>query len=179
MEIYFRNLILGLLLYVLLFNLPVFIYLIKVEKINPLKYLKLTENPLRGILVGIIVSSLLILLLLTKNIVKGTLNVNFNIGILWVTGIMVGFLEEIPIRGFLLQKLAYKMNFWLANILTSCVFVSLHIPTWLNSNANIIQSSITTAMVSLVFGYLFREYKSLWTTIICHSVFNLCIWIGL
>jgi membrane protease YdiL (CAAX protease family) len=34
-------------------------------------------------------------------------------------------------------------------------------------------------MVSLALGYLFKEYKSLWIPIICHSVFNLSIWIGL
>ncbi|MDS0526339.1 CPBP family intramembrane metalloprotease [Clostridium sp. SHJSY1] len=179
MEIYFKNLILGIFLYLIVFNIPVFIYIYKVDRINPLKYLKLTENPFKGILVGFIVSIMLVILLVLKNIVNGTNYVNFNIGILWLSGTMVGFLEEIPVRGFLFQKLECKMNFWLANILTTIIFVSLHIPTWINSSTNIIQSSITTTMVSLVFGYLFKEYKSLWTTIICHSVFNLCIWIGL
>jgi membrane protease YdiL (CAAX protease family) len=179
LEISFKYFILGLLIYVVIVILPIFIYIYKVEKINPFEYLKLTKKPLKGIFVGATVSMMLVLLLVLKNIIIGSFHINLNIGILWLAGILVGFLEEIPIRGFLLQKLASKMNFWAANIISTFIFVSLHIPTWVNSNTNIIQASMTTAMVSLAFGYLLKEYKSLWTTIICHSVFNLCIWIGL
>ncbi|MBD7910144.1 CPBP family intramembrane metalloprotease [Clostridium sp. Sa3CVN1] len=166
-------------IYIFIFIVPVFIYIYKVEKTNPFEYLKLTKNSLKGILIGTIVSLMLIGLLIIKNILIGSFHMNFNIGILWISGMLVGFLEEIPVRGFLLQKLDSKYSFWTANLITTFIFTSLHIPTWINSGTNILQSSITTAMVSLAFGYLFKEYKSLWVTIICHSVFNLCIWIGL
>jgi membrane protease YdiL (CAAX protease family) len=48
------------------------------------------------------------------------------------TSIGVGFFEEIPFRGYILQKLAIRMNFWLANMLTSLLFVGVHLPGWLS-----------------------------------------------
>jgi membrane protease YdiL (CAAX protease family) len=48
------------------------------------------------------------------------------------TSIGVGFFEEIPFRGYILMKLATRMNFWLANMLTSLLFVGGHRPGWLS-----------------------------------------------
>ncbi|BCZ47854.1 hypothetical protein psyc5s11_39210 [Clostridium gelidum] len=159
--------------------IPVILYLKLKDKVNPLVYLKIIGNSKQGILIAIIVSSLFIILLITKNAITRFNSIHLNLGILWISGLLVGFLEEIPFRGFLLQKLSNHMKFWKANLLTTVIFVSFHIPTWINSNTDIIRAAISISMVSLALGYLFKEYKSLWIPIICHSVFNLCIWIGL
>jgi membrane protease YdiL (CAAX protease family) len=71
------------------------------------------------------------------------------------------------------------MKFWKANLVTTIICILCHIPTWIYKNSDMLKSVVNIAMVSLAFGYLFKEYKSLWITIICHSVFNLSIWMGL
>lgn len=167
------------LIYLGLIIIPIFLYLKLKNKVNPLVYLKIIGNSKQGIKIGIIVSSVFIILLIAKNTITRLNTIHFDLGLLWVSGLLVGFFEEVPFRGFLLQKLSNYMKFWKANLLTTVIFVSFHIPTWINSNTNILSSAINISMVSLVLGYLFKEYKSLWIPIICHSVFNLSIWMGL
>lgn len=169
----------GIFIYLGLIIIPIFLYLKVKDKVNPLVYLKIRGNSKQGIKFGIIVSSIFIILLIAKNAITRSNSIHFNIGLLWASGLLVGFFEEIPFRGFLLQKLLNYMKFWKANLLTTVIFVLFHIPTWINSNTNILSSAINISMVSLVLGYLFKEYKSLWIPIICHSVFNLSIWMGL
>ncbi len=171
--------IFTLLFYLFIFILPVVLYIKLKDKTDPLDYLKLKNNPLKGILTGFLISIIFISLLIIKNILIGWKHINLNIGIFWVSGLSVGILEEIPFRGFLMQKLLKQTNFLTANLLTTILFVILHIPTWLFSHNNIMSSAITISLASLVLGYLFREYKSLWVPIIFHSIFNLCTWIGL
>ncbi|OOM79586.1 CAAX amino terminal protease self- immunity [Clostridium puniceum] len=169
----------GILINLFLFVIPVILYLKLKDKVNPLVYLKIRGNSKQGILIAIIVSSTFIILLITKNAITGFNSFHLNLGVLWISGLLAGFVEEIPFRGFILQKLWNHMKFWKANLLTTIIFVLSHMPVWINSNTDIIRSAINISMVSLALGYLFKEYKSLWIPIICHSVFNLCIWMGL
>ena len=118
-------------------------------------------------------------LFVLKGMISNNLNINLNIGVRWFYGLSVGFLEEIPIRGFLLRIFEEKYSFVKANILTTLIFVVFHFPNWIIGGADIIQGMISISVVSMIFGYLVKEYDSLWITIICHSVFNICIWIGL
>jgi len=142
-------------------------------------YLKLKNNPLKGCFHGLFISSIFVLFLIVKNIILGWKPINFHLGVLWIGVFMVGILEEIPFRGVLLQSLSPHMKFWAANLLTTVIFIMLHMPTWTFSNINILQAIKSTLIFSMALGYLFKEYDSLWVPIICHSVFNLCIWIGL
>lgn len=169
----------SLLLFVIVILVPIFLYIKKKKSKDAFQYLKLKGNWQRGILVGSIVSIFYIGLLILKGKVNNTLNVNFNIGIRWLYGLSVGLLEEIPIRGFLLRRFQERFSFIFSNIFSTLIFVSFHFPTWIIGGANIIQSAVSISVVSLVFGYLVKEYDSLWVTIICHSVFNICIWMGL
>ena len=166
-------------IYLFVYIIPVILYLKLKDKVNPLVYLKIKGNSKQGILIAIMVSSIFIVLLITKNAIAGFPKFNLNLGMLWLSALLVGFFEEIPFRGFLLQKLWSKMKFWKANLLTTIIFVSFHLPVWINSDTDIMSAAIKISMVSLALGYLFKEYKSLWIPIICHSVFNLCIWMGL
>jgi len=166
-------------IYFFIFIIPITFYLKFKVKVDVFHYLKLKNLPLKGWLHGLIISSIFILFLIVKNMLLGWRPINLNLGILWINGLMVGILEEIPFRGFLLQKLSTHMKFWTANLLTTIIFILLHIPIWTYSNVNLLQSIKSTIIFSLVLGYLFNEYDSLWVPIICHSVFNLCIWIGL
>ena len=162
----------------ILFVIPVIVYLKLKDKVNPLTYLKIVGNFKKGIAIGGGVSAAFIILLVTKNSMTQVRQINLDLGLLWISALLVGFIEEIPFRGFLLQKLSSKMKFWKANILTTVIFILFHIPTWIYTNTDMLKSVVNVAMVSLVLGYLFKEYKSLWIAIICHFLFNLSIWIG-
>ncbi|MFL0269930.1 CPBP family intramembrane glutamic endopeptidase [Clostridium sp. WILCCON 0202] len=171
--------IIGILIYLLLFIIPIITYLKFKEKVNPIAALKLSNKPIRNILKAVLISLVYILLLTIKNEFTDRKPINLNIGIMWVSVFLVGTFEEIPFRGFLLQKLWKKINFVQANIVTTLLFVLIHIPEWIYSGADIIKSSFTVSIVSLVLGYLFKEYDSLWIPIVCHSIFNFTTWIGL
>lgn len=171
--------VISLIAYVVLFIIPIFVYLKSKHKVNPLEYLKLTGECVSGVKIGVLVSGLFIIMLIIKNSITGWKTINFNIGVLWLSVIVVGIIEEIPFRGFILQGLWKYMNFWQANILTTVIFVAVHIPIWQYSHVSILSAAMTIPLGSLAFGYLFKEYKSLWPSIICHSVFDLCIWTGL
>jgi uncharacterized protein len=169
----------SLLIYILVFILPVTLYLKLKDKVNPLEFLKLNKNIFNNILKGFLFSIIFILVLCVKRFLLGWTNINFNIGILWVSGSLVGIAEEIPFRGFILQKLMKNMNFLKANLITTILFAMAHVPIWLYSGSNIPASLKSILILSFILGYLFKESDSLWVPIICHSVFNLCIWIGL
>lgn len=166
-------------LYLFIFIIPIILYLKLRDKVNPFEYLKLKDNLFKGILTGFFISTIFIISLIIKNIIVQDRPINLNIGILWISGLLVGILEEIPFRGFILQKLLKHFHFWLANLLTTILFVTIHIPIWLSSQTDLMGSIISISLVSLVLGYLFKEYDSLWVPITVHSIFNLATWIGL
>lgn len=145
-----------------------------------LDYLKLRKNYKKGIAIGCLISIAYIVIKLAVGYLSKNLKINFDIGLMWwIGGITVGFIEEIPLRGFLLTKLESKINFTLSNIIVTIIFVMMHFPKWIAIGTFIIPASIKIAIVSLLFGYLVKRYDSLWVTIICHSVFDICYFIGL
>ena len=90
---------------------------------------------------------------------------------------LVGVLEEIPMRGFYLQKFESRMGFLKANILSSLLFTSLHVFDLIQDEANLVFSLALLFIVSLWLGYIFKKTKSLWTVIIVHSIYNLAVYI--
>jgi len=85
------------------------------------------------------------------------------------TSFLVGFIEEIPYRGFILQKLAERMNFWVANLITSLLFLSIHVPGWLALHLLRADTMATIFVFGFVMGIAFRYADSLWTPTIVHS----------
>lgn len=171
--------LLSLIVYLLVFIVPIILFLRLKDRVNPLTFLKLNNNIKNGLLKGFSISILFIVLLFVKNIVFGWNYINIHIGILWFTGAMVGILEEIPFRGFLLQKLNNYMHFIPANLITTALFILIHMPILLINKVSIINSIKSIILVSYILGYLFKESDSLWVPIICHSFFDLTIFIGL
>ena len=85
------------------------------------------------------------------------------------TSIGVGFFEEIPFRGYVLQKLATRMNFWFANLLTSLLFVGVHLPGWLSLHLFDWPLAAIIFAFSFAMGVLFKMTRSLWSCIIAHD----------
>lgn len=164
--------------YIFVFIIPVILYLKIIDKVHPLNYLKLDSNFLRGILIGLLIGLGIFVFLLIKNQLKIVDTVNEKEEIYILLGkILVGPFEEIPFRGFYLQKLKNYMGFWYANLLSSILFALMHIQILMAADTHFIYSIIFITVIGLWMGYIFKETKSLWSVAIIHSMYDLSIWI--
>lgn len=154
----------------LLWVIPVFLYLRYIDHVNPIEYLKLKQYWKRGILLGLALSLLNFLgTLLRFGLPHPSLQyVTWNSAL--STSILIGFFEEIPFRGFILQKLQERFSFWISNLLSSLLFLGIHLPGWIMLHtltwANVISIFVLGAILAVIFHYS----KTLWSSIITHSL---------
>lgn len=91
--------------------------------------------------------------------------------------LLAPILEEFVFRGVLLPKLITTgLSFWKSNVLTTLMFVGLHVPGWyfqgqLGSGSILITVTSIT-LLSLLFGFVQHKSKSLWAAVIVHGVNN-------
>lgn len=148
---------------------PVLLYLRYVDGVEPLGYLKLTQHVRRGVVVAIALTALN----LVGSIVRfgpphpAVARVTWN-SVLG-TSILVGVIEEIPYRGFILQKLGERVDFWRANLMTSVLFLGIHLPGWIALHLLRADTAATIFIFGIVMGIVFRYSESLWAPIITHS----------
>jgi membrane protease YdiL (CAAX protease family) len=148
---------------------PVVLYLRQVDQIEPLEYLKLRRHVGRGIAVAVVVTAL--------NLAGSV--ARFGLPHLWMqaltwnsvlgTSFLVGFIEEIPYRGFMLQKFTERLGFSLATVLTSLLFVAIHVPGWIALHMLTIDRAASIFIFAVVMAIVFRYSRSLWAPIIAHS----------
>ncbi len=159
----------GISVRLLLWVLPVFVYLRAAERTRPLEYLKLTVGWRRGVVTGLAAA----VLIFTLNVIRFGRPVWAADKVSWnsvlSTSLGVGFFEEIPFRGLLLQQLSVRMNFWLANLLTSLVFLGMHLSGWLMLHLFAPALAANVFLLSLFLGILFHYTRSLWSCIVAHS----------
>lgn len=155
----------------LIWTLPVFI-LLKFQKVNSISFLKLNSNITKGICFGLLLG----ITFLVINIIKAK---NFNIHITYSdfinTFLVVGIIEEISFRGYLLQKLKLFMGFASSNIISSLMFITLHIPMAIYTHNVDVFYFIQVGILSLIFGYFSEETGSLICPIIMHSLWDLSV----
>ena len=110
---------------------PVLLYLRFVDHENPIAYLKLTKNWQKGIGMGILVT---FINLLGSWLRFGTPHPSAN-SVTWSsmfsTAWLIGFIEEVPFRGFILQKLEERIGHALAIVTSSTLFLAIHLPGWI------------------------------------------------
>ena len=153
----------------LVWVLPVFVYLRYIDGVNPIAYLKLVINWKRGVIVGLALS----LLNLFGSMIRfgwpqaGVHSFTWNS--LLSTSILIGFIEEIPYRGFMLQKFAEYYGFWTAAIITSVLFLCIHLPGWISLHLLNTGSVISAFIFGFVMALVLRYTRSLWAPIITHS----------
>jgi uncharacterized protein len=149
--------------------LPVVLYLKFVDRVEPLSYLRLTDDWKHGVAVGLVFSALI----LAYSVIRfgpphwASNYVTWNS--ILSTSFGIGFFEEIPFRGFILQKLSTRMNFWLANALASLVFVGMHLPGWLMLHLFTLPLALNIFVFSFALGAVFQYSRSLWSCVIGHS----------
>jgi len=84
-------------------------------------------------------------------------------------------MEEVLFRGFLLKEFLIFMPDWCANILTSLLFVTVHLSYWLTHEGfttNVLTNSAGVFIFSLVAGWLYLKSKSLWPSTVAHVANN-------
>ncbi len=165
----FTYAVLNLSIRLLVWVAPVFAYLRFVDGVQPLEYLKLTRNVRRGLVVALVLT---ILNLLGSMLRFGLPHPSMQ-RVTWNsvlgTSFLIGFIEEIPYRGFMLQKLGERVSFWTANLITSLLFLGVHLPGWLALHMLRLDTAVTIFVFGAVMAIVFKYSESLWAPIVTHS----------
>jgi uncharacterized protein len=153
----------------LVWVVPVLCYLRYVDRVEPLRYLKLTHHAKRGLFVALVLTALNVLGSILRfgpphpSMVRVTWNSMLG------TSFLVGFIEEIPYRGFMLQKFAERVHFWLANLITSVLFLCVHLPGWAALHMLRADTAASVFIFGVVMAIVFKYSESLWAPIVTHS----------
>jgi membrane protease YdiL (CAAX protease family) len=154
----------------LLWVLPVFVYLRYVDGVRPTQYLKLREHWRRGLLVALAFSALNLLASLAQHgwphLRAGAITWNSVLS----TSLLIGFVEEIPFRGLVFQKLNEWFSFPWASLLSSLLFLAIHLPGWLSLHLFKTQTAIFVFVFGVLMTFLLRYSRSLWAPIVSHSL---------
>ena len=92
--------------------------------------------------------------------------------------LIVGITEELIFRGFLLNGLLKKMKMEFAIAIDAVLFTLIHYPVWIYRGfdlTTILTSSISVAILSVLFAHSFIKTKSIWVPIIMHMIYNLLL----
>jgi membrane protease YdiL (CAAX protease family) len=148
---------------------PVFGYLRYVDRTEPLGYLKLKDHVRRGVTVAVALTVLNLLGSLARYGVPHPTMQRVTFNSVLGTSFLIGFIEEIPYRGFMLQKFAERLGFWPATLLTSALFLLVHVPGWLALHTLRVDLAASIFIFGAVMAVVFRYADSLWAPIIAHS----------
>jgi membrane protease YdiL (CAAX protease family) len=165
-----RYALVSIVIRLLIWVLPVVGYLHYVDRVNAWEYLQLKEHWRRGIAVGIVLSAI--------NFWGTVLRVGWpdwsTAHVTWNnilgTSVLVGAFEEIPFRGFVLQKLQERLDFTASALLSSALFVGAHIPGWIMLGSLTRHNVVYIFVFGIVMAVILRYARSLWAPIVSHSL---------
>jgi uncharacterized protein len=160
----------NLLVRALLWVLPVFAYLHYVNGVSAWSYLKLRTHWRRGLLAAILFSALNFALLVAQRGLPQFHSEAITWNSVLSTSLLIGFVEEIPYRGFILQKLNEWFSFTSAAIISSVLFVAIHLPGWFLLHLFNVRVAIFIFVFGLLMAILLRYSRSLWAPIVSHSL---------
>lgn len=154
----------------LLWVAPVWVYVRRVRGEEPARYLKLKGRWRRGVLVGLALSALNFCGSLAR---LGVPHFDAR-AVTWnsilSTSLLIGFVEEVPYRGFILQELQERLGFWPAGLLSSLLFVGIHLPGWFLLGSFRAEVAASVFVFGAGLAVVFRYSKSLWSVIVAHSL---------
>jgi hypothetical protein len=158
----------------LIWVLPVFWYLRYVDRVDALEYLKLVHRWKRGVVIGVAIS--VFNYLGTRARLGppdwGSVHLTWNSAL--GTSILVGVFEEVPFRGFVLQKLQEQFDFVTSTAISSLLFVGVHVPGWIMLGSLTAYNAVYIFVFGAIMAILFRYSRSLWAPIVSHSL-NDCL----
>jgi uncharacterized protein len=153
----------------LIWVVPVFAYLRYVDRVEPLGYLRLTRHVGRGVAVGLLLTALNVAGSIARFGMPHPTMARITWNSLLGTSFFVGFIEEIPYRGFMLQQIETRTGFWTANLLSSLLFVAIHLPGWIALHQLSADRVVTIFVFGAVMAAVFKYSSSLWAAIVAHS----------
>lgn len=91
--------------------------------------------------------------------------------------LLVGILEEVVFRGWFMNALSACMPETKANVVSALFFMVIHYPRYFYEGTfrfpGILFTSVFLFSIGLVFGWVFRQNRCIWTPAILHSVWDL------
>lgn len=173
----------------LIFILPVYLFITRVEKADFFKGLDLKFSRLFiDVLLGIGIGAVFFLTGMAGNIIKfkGLMPAmqfvfsHENITVYIFAALATGVTEEILSRGFILKRLyAESKNMFTASFFSSMMFFFLHIPILFSTNKIIgdvlLRVMVTDLILSLTISFIYLERKSLILAILIHAFYTLSI----
>jgi membrane protease YdiL (CAAX protease family) len=87
----------------------------------------------------------------------------------------VACVEEAFFRGLILTELTERLRFWVANLVSSLLFVAIHWPNWLWTRepaTEILWDSLGVFLVGIIAGILTRSTRSVWPAVVWHTAFT-------
>lgn len=162
----------NLFFYIIIFIIPTILFIVKLFREDPIKYLNLKPKSIRPILIGLGICAFITIIFSITNKFQYKFH---EINILMLIGTMLaGIFEEIPFRGFYQTIIKKRYGFVKANIITSILFMSLHVKL---ISQGYILNLIIVFFVGLWLGYIYEKTESIWAPIMVHSTYNFLIYI--
>lgn len=164
----------NLLFYVLIFMLPIWLWIRYGLKEKPFRYLGFNANS-KALGTGFIVAvGMALIFLITNGFQIKRIEWNTPGVLLLIGTALAGLFEEIVFRGFSLTFFKQRTGFVWANIITALMFSLLHFQEVLEQNA--IQLAVLFG-IGLFLGYVYEKLRSIWVPIIIHAAFNILIFL--
>ena len=158
----------------LIWVLPVCLYLRYIDHADVLGYLQMKQYWRRGVIVGLILSVINFLGIIARIGPPVWANAHITWNSVLGTSILVGVFEEIPFRGFILQKLRERFDWVTSVVISSVLFVGAHVPGWVMFGTLTAKNITYIFVFGAVMSIILRYSKSLWAPIISHSL-NDCL----
>ena len=153
-----------------------------VRRTSPYAYLGLTRWPnKKQWLTCLVISSVFLGVIVGVAFLFESKSFSFArfVSVFTLSGILFHFLspwmEEVLFRGLLLKEFLAFMPKGRANLLTSLLFVGIHLPFWLTHEGfttNVLTNSAGVLIFSLVAGWLYLKSDSLWPPTVAHILNN-------
>ena len=154
----------------LIWVLPVFLYLRYIDRVDVWDYLQLKRHWRRGVIVGLTLSVVNFLGTMMRLGYPDWSSAHVTWNSVLGTSILVGVFEEIPLRGFVLQKLQERFDFAASTVVSSILFVGAHIPGWFMLESLTAHNIIYIFAFGAAMAIILRYSHSLWAPIVSHSL---------
>ena len=166
--------LLNISLRLLIWVVPVVLYLSLVDRVDPVAYLRLSTYRGRGVAVALVVTVLNLAGMVVRFGVPHPTPQSLTWNSVLGTSIMVGFIEEIPYRGFMLRQFTERIGRWPATLITSLLFVFIHVPGWVALHVLSVDRVVTILIFGVTMSLMVVYSRSLWAAIVAHSA-NDCL----
>lgn len=141
------------------------------RKIDELSMRKCLKHTGIGFLWGVLMMAAIIVIFAMSGWYK-VVGCSFNAGIIYrylMTYFVVAVGEEIVFRGIMFRLLDSQFNVWVALLISAVVFGIAHI---INPNATVVSTIGISLASGVLFGLLFKYYRTLWVPIGIHWSWN-------